>query len=118
MKIENSLAGVAVRDLSAALRWYERLLARPPDQQPMPEVAEWGFPRGGWIQVFQDAERVGKASVTLSVSDLQSEVERLRGLGISIGDVHHSPQVRTAILRDPDGNRLVFAQPMTDKIAQ
>lgn len=118
VSIENSLAGIAVRDLAAAIRWYERLLSRPPDQKPMPEVAEWGFARGGWLQVFQDAGRAGKSSVTLSVSDLDAEVERLRTLSIPVGDVQHSKQVKTAILRDPDGNQLVFAQPLTDKMAQ
>jgi len=118
MSIRNSLAGLAVCDIDAAICWYERLLSRPPDQQPMSEVAEWGFPRGGWIQVFQDEERAGKSSVTLSVSDLETEVQRLRDLPVPIGEIQHSTQVKTAILQDPDGNQLVFAEPLTDEIAQ
>jgi catechol 2,3-dioxygenase-like lactoylglutathione lyase family enzyme len=118
MSIQNSLAGIAVRDLNAATQWYEKLLSKPPDQKPMPEVAEWGFPRGGWIQVFRDSDRAGKSSVTFSVSDLKAEVDRLRSLDLSVGDVQESKQVKTLIISDPDGNQLVFAQPLTADMAQ
>ena len=118
MSIQNSLAGIAVRDLAAATRWYEKLLSRPPDQKPMPEVAEWAFPRGGWIQVFGDSHRAGKSSVTFSVSDLSAEVNRLRSLGVAVGDVQESKQVKTLIIRDPDGNQLVFAEPLTADMAR
>lgn len=118
MSIENSLAGIAVRDLPAAIPWYELLFSRSPDHQPMPEVAEWGFPRGGWLQVFQDAKRAGKSSMTLSVSNLETEVQRLRDLSLPIGEIQNSTQVKTAILQDPDGNQIVFAEPLTDEIAQ
>ena len=37
----------------------------------MPEVAEWRFERGGWIQVFHDERRAGSSSVTLAVDDLE-----------------------------------------------
>jgi len=40
MKSENVLASVAVRDLAAATKWYERVFQRPADSTPMPEVAE------------------------------------------------------------------------------
>jgi catechol 2,3-dioxygenase-like lactoylglutathione lyase family enzyme len=118
MSIQNSLAGIAVRDLDAATRWYEKLLSKPPDQKPMPEVAEWAFPRGGWIQVFRDSDRAGKSSVTFSVSDLKAQVDHLRSLGIAVGDVQESKKVNTLIIKDPDGNQLVFAQARTSDIAQ
>ena len=118
MSIQNSLAGIAVRDLNAATRWYEKLLSKPADQKPMPEVAEWAFPRGGWIQVFRDSDRAGKSSVTFSVSDLKTEVDHLRSLDLSVGDVQESKQVKTLIINDPDGNQLVFAQPLTADMAQ
>ena len=118
MNIQNSLAGIAVRDLNAATRWYEKLLSKPADQKPMPEVAEWAFPRGGWIQVFRDSDRAGKSSVTFSVSDLKTEVDHLRSLDLSVGDVQESKQVKTVIINDRDGNQLVFAQPLTADRAQ
>ena len=48
MAIENALASVAVKDLDIAVDWYERVLDRP-GTNPMPEVAEWRFPRGGCL---------------------------------------------------------------------
>src|SRR5882762_8735026 len=43
MSIDNALASVAVKDLKAAVAWYEQLFERPADSTPMPEVAEWKF---------------------------------------------------------------------------
>lgn len=52
MSIDNAIASVAVKELRSAVPWYEALLGRAPDSTPMPEVAEWKFPRGGWLQVY------------------------------------------------------------------
>jgi hypothetical protein len=68
MSIDNAIASVAVKDLAAAVAWYEALLGRAADSTPMPEVAEWKFPRGGWFQVYQLPERAGNGSVTLAVT--------------------------------------------------
>jgi hypothetical protein len=43
MSIDNMLANVAVKDLQAAVAWYEQLLGRPADSTPMPEVANGSF---------------------------------------------------------------------------
>src|SRR5687767_7291829 len=64
--IKNALASIAVKDLAAAVRWYEQVLGKPPDSRPMPEVAEWKFERGGWLQVYMLPERAGAGSVTLA----------------------------------------------------
>jgi hypothetical protein len=60
MPIRNAIASVAVKNVRAASQWYERLFGRPADSKPMPEVAEWKFERGGWLQVYQLPERAGK----------------------------------------------------------
>src|ERR1700675_2133259 len=65
MPILNALASVAVKNLAAAVVWYEKVFGRPPDSRPMPEVAEWGFERGGGLQVYQLPERAGSGSFTL-----------------------------------------------------
>lgn len=66
MSIDNAIASMAVKDLKTAITWYEQLLGKPPDSLPMPEVAEWKFPRGGWLQVYQLPERAGHGSCTLA----------------------------------------------------
>ena len=62
MPIENVLASVAVGDLDAAVKWYEKLLDMPASR-PMAEVAEWRFPRGGGLQVYSLPERAGSGSL-------------------------------------------------------
>jgi predicted enzyme related to lactoylglutathione lyase len=118
MSITNALAGVAVRDLSAAVPWYERLFDRSADTRPMPEVAEWRFARGGWIQVFHDEERAGSSSVTLAVSDLDNLLDELEKKGVSVETTTSTKMVKTAILHDPDGNQIVLAEALSDRLAQ
>lgn len=118
MSFHNALAGVAVRDMPAALAFYERLLGRAADSHPMPEVAEWHFERGGWVQVFEDAERAGASSVTLAVDDLDATVRRLEGEGMLLGERSDGALVRTAFVFDPEGNRIVLAEAHAPGLAQ
>lgn len=110
MTIANVLASLAVKDLKSATLWYEKLLGRPADSTPMPEVAEWKFDRGGWLQVYQLPERAGAGSCTLAVSDIDEIAAHLQTLGIETGARNSSPRVKTIMITDPDGNHLAFAQ--------
>ena len=113
MTIRNALAGVAVRNLDEAVVWYTRLIGRAPDDHPMSEVYQHGFPSGGWLQIFADGDRAGKSSLTLAVSSLEETLARLRTQGIAPGEPTHSDYVDTASVIDPDGNRIVFAEAKT-----
>jgi predicted enzyme related to lactoylglutathione lyase len=106
--ITNAIAIVAVRDLKKASAWYERLLGRPADSRPMPEVAEWKFHRGGWLQVYQLPERAGRGSVTLAVRDMETQASKLEKLGIDTR--RHSDRVETLLITDPDGNLIALAE--------
>jgi len=110
MAITNALAGIAVRDMETSVRWYSRLLDRMPDRTPMPEVAEWEFADGGWIQVFHDKQRAGSSSVTLVESSLEGRLDDLKAKRISVESTGHSPLVNVATIRDMDGNHIVFAE--------
>src|ERR1700730_6127971 len=110
MKIDNALASVAVKDLKAAAAWYEKLFRRPADSTPMPEVAEWKFERGGWLQVYQLPERAGGGSVTLAVSSIDVQVALLKKLGIDTRQRSAADKVKTLIITDPDGNHIAFAE--------
>ena len=110
MAIVNALASVAVRNLTASMRWYERLFGRAADARPMPEVAEWKFERGGWLQVYQRSECAGMGSVTLTVGSLDEQIATLRKLGIDPGAPLISPQVRAVMIKDLDGNSIAFAE--------
>ena len=91
MAITNALAGIAVRDMETSVRWYSRLLDRMPDRKPMPEVAEWEFADGGWIQVFHDKQHAGSSSVTLVESSLEGRLDDLKAKRISVESTSHSP---------------------------
>ena len=107
MPTTNAIAIVAVRDLEKASAWYERLLGRPADSRPMPEVAEWKFQRGG-LHVYQLPERAGSGFVTLAVRNMENQASKLEKLGIDTR--RHSQRVETLLITDPDGNRIALAE--------
>ena len=117
MSIDNALASVAVKDLKAAMAWYERLFERPADSAPMPEVAEWKFPRGGWLQVYQLPERAGHGSFTLAVSDINQIVAHVQKLGIDTSNQSSGAMVKTLMIVDPDGNHIAFAEALDESLA-
>jgi predicted enzyme related to lactoylglutathione lyase len=113
MAITFVFAGVPVADYDAALRWYERLIGRAPDMLPHDREAAWQLSETGWIYVVADAERAGRALVTLLVDDLDTHVAELAERGIVAPPIETVPGKfrRTAVL-DPEGNRVAFAQPL------
>jgi hypothetical protein len=117
MTIQNAIASVAVKDVTAASAWYAKLFGRGADSTPMPEVAEWKFERGGWLQVYQLPERAGQGSCTLAVADIASIVTRLDQLGIDTSNRHSGAKVRTVMITDPDGNHLAFAEAIDPTMA-
>ena len=118
MKIENAIASIAVKDLKTASAWYEKLIDRPADSKPMPEVAEWKFDRGGWLQVYQLPERAGAGSCTLAVSDIAAVKAHLQSLRIDTSEASSGAQVKTIMITDPDGNHLAFAQALDPTMAR
>lgn len=118
MSIENAIASLAVRDMAAANDWYSALFARGADSTPMNQGAEWKFPRGGWLQVYELPERAGKGSVTMAVTDLADIAARIDSLAITAVRETSSEQVRTLTIADPDGNQITFAEASDRTMAQ
>ena len=113
MPVNRVLAALAVADVDSALRWYERLLGRPPDALPMDGLAEWHFPQSGVIQLVQDADRAGRSLLTLGVDDLKEELGSLRERGLDPGamDDTTSDKVLFATVTDPEGNAITLVEP-------
>ena len=109
MPIDNALASVAVKDLAIAERWYRELLGQA-GSKPMPEVVEWKFPTGGGLQVYALAERAGHCSFTLVVRDIESEIKKLDNMGVDTRQRTATPQVKTVMIIDPDGNHIALAE--------
>jgi predicted enzyme related to lactoylglutathione lyase len=118
MSIDNVLASVAVKDLKIAVAWYEQLFERPADSTPMPEIAEWRFKRGGWLQVYELPERAGHGSFTLAVSDIEEIVTHAQKLGIDTSNRSSGEQVKTLMITDPDGNHIAFAEALDQTLAR
>jgi hypothetical protein len=118
MPIKNAIASVAVRELSSAVAWYERLFGRPADSRPMHEVAEWKFERGGWLQVYENAARAGSGSVTLAVSSLDEQIADLERCGLDAGRPTISDKVKVVMIKDPDGNSIAFAEAVDKSMAR
>ncbi len=119
MTIKNALASVAVADLATALPWYEKLFGRSADSHPMETLAEWKFPGGGWLQVYQATDaRVGNTSVTLAVESIEQQIADLRALGLDPGKEIGGEKVRALMLKDPDGNSIAFAEALAPGMAR
>jgi catechol 2,3-dioxygenase-like lactoylglutathione lyase family enzyme len=117
MTINNALAGIAVRDLNSIAAWYEKVLSRPADSNPMEGLAAWRFPKGGWIQVFQDKDRAGSSSVTFAVTSLDDQLVELKKMGIPVERTITSEITKIVVVADPDGNQIIFAEALSDAIA-
>jgi len=117
MPIINAIASLAVRDLNTAIKWYEALFRKAPTM-PMPEVAEWSFERGGWLQVYQLPERAGSGSCTLAVTNIEGEVARLKKLNIDTSHRTSTEKVKTLMIKDPDGNSIALAEATDASLAR
>lgn len=118
MAIKNVLASLAVKNLQSSVVWYEQLFGRPADSIPMPEVAEWKFERGGWLQVYQSKNNTGTGSVTLAVDNVEQQIAALKKLDIDPGQKMGGNKVKIIMIKDPDGNSIAFAEALDANIAQ
>jgi predicted enzyme related to lactoylglutathione lyase len=111
MAVTYVFAAVPVADYAAAHAWYERLMGRPPDLVPNDIEAAWQLTDTGWFYVIEDADRAGKTLLTFLVDDLEQHVADLAQRGIEV-PIDPVPGVgHEAIVVDPEGNTLKFAQP-------
>jgi predicted enzyme related to lactoylglutathione lyase len=111
MQVTKVLAGMAVRNIEQAKRWYEVFFARPADAEPMGGLAEWHTP-GGVLQLVLDEQRAGGSLVTVWVSDARGALTDLASRGgpeVELDDTS-SDKVLFASLADPDGNAVTVVQ--------
>jgi len=105
-------AAITVRDRDAAIEFYERLLGAPPTMLPNDDEAAWQLTGGGWLYVLRDADRAGRAVVTLLVDDFDERLAAAMSAGIELGPVETvAGSVRTIWITDPEGNRIQIGQP-------
>jgi catechol 2,3-dioxygenase-like lactoylglutathione lyase family enzyme len=101
------LAVVAVSDIEAGRAWYTAVFGREPDNNPMPNLAEWQVTDGAWVQVTEDPVRAGKGMLNLAVSDIEEGARELREKGLATGEIIEANKgVRLCPLADPDDNMI------------
>lgn len=111
MPITHFFAGVPTADLKTSLAWYERFFGAAPDRFPNDREAVWQLTDTALVYVVADADRAGRALVTLIVDDLQDWLDELTGRGIAQGDLDAMPGVAQRVtFVDPDGNTITVAQ--------
>lgn len=109
MNVENIFLSVNARDFAAQSDWWATVLERSWDREPMPSCHEWDMREGVFFQVLDNPEGAGLAVVSLRITDLDAQVERLRGHGVTIADpvkVEGFETLRYASIRDPEGNEV------------
>lgn len=105
MPITHVLAVAPVTDIDRSAAWYGRLLGRPESARPMPSLADFAVTDSGWLQVFLDPSRAGRAQINFAVDDFAVTRDRLASDGFDVSqESAGSSGVRLLPLADPDGN--------------
>lgn len=87
------------------------LFARAPDANPMDGLIEWHHEGSAGFQLFANPDDAGHGSMTLIVSGLESERERLAKAGHKPSEIGSGDIASIFQLSDPDGNTVVLAEP-------
>ena len=102
--------GIPVRDLARSRAWYDLVLGRAPDLEPVPGISEYHV-GGVWVQLMDGEPPGGHWTLRFGVADVDGERERLLGLGTEPGEVQTvAGVIRHFALADPDGNLLSWYQ--------
>ena len=112
MAFTYAFTGLPVADLDSALAWYERLAGRPPDLIPNESEAAWQLTDTAWFYVLRDAERAGKAVLTVLVEDLDDQIAELTERGLRTGAIDTAPgRFRRAVIPIPRATRSPSPRP-------
>lgn len=105
------LAQATVTDVAASEAWYTRLLEREPDARPMPGLIEYHLDDRFGLQVWEEPDRAGRASILFEIDDVDALVARVDEAGFAHDGIQDGGGGRLLSIADPDGTRLVFFQP-------
>lgn len=109
-EVTHLFAGCAVADLAAALPFYEALFGRGADLEPHDGERCWRLSESCWVVVVVDPPRAGGGCSTVLVADLDRWLREWSARGVAVDSVESVGGGRKAVVIDPDGNSLGFAQ--------
>lgn len=112
----DAIATVAVKDVTAARKFYEGTLGLKP--MPSQEKSVLSYKAGASTLLVYESGYAGTnqaTAVTWGVGDVEGTVRDLKGKGVAFehydlpgttrqGDVHVAGKTRVAWFKDPDGN--------------
>jgi catechol 2,3-dioxygenase-like lactoylglutathione lyase family enzyme len=108
-------AGARVRDYSAAVSWYRRLLGKEPSFNPHATESVWELAEHRYIFVVENRDSAGGADILIFVDDLDAQIAEIASRGIEPDEqVTYANGVRKAIYRDADGNEIGFGGAASD----
>jgi predicted enzyme related to lactoylglutathione lyase len=107
MKVTHVFMALPAADHAAASGWYARLFGRGPDMVPTEGEAVWRLAASASVYVVADPVRAGQAAITIAVRDLDALLGDLRERGM-VATIEMDAEMRTAVVVDPDGNRIKF----------
>jgi hypothetical protein len=109
--VTHLFAGLRVRDFTAALPWYRRLLGEP-SMFPLPYEAVWTLADHASLYVVEHPDGAGHSVATVIVEDLDARVAEIAERGLEPSERETlSNGMRKAFYRDGDGNEVVFGGP-------
>jgi catechol 2,3-dioxygenase-like lactoylglutathione lyase family enzyme len=109
--ITHLYAGVPVSDLGIGVEWYTRFFGRAPDRRVGQEML-WEVDEHAWLFIEPNVAHAGTGRITLAVSGLDTQLERLAAQGIEHEPIEtYSNGVRHVKVPDPDGNAIALAEP-------
>lgn len=111
MAITRIYAQLNCTDMDRSRAWFETLFGRGPDAAPMDGLNEWHHGESAGFQLFRNKTDAGHGSMTLIVSDLAAEIDRLRAAGIATGETRSGDVATILEMTDPDGNAVILAEP-------
>ena len=103
----------SVKDVPSAVKFYRDVVGLQPGDMFTDFWAE--FDVGDTTFGIGDGESIGikagsQGSAAFEVEDIDAEHDRLKKLGVEIGDVFDNPMCRACFVTDPEGNRFALHQ--------
>jgi hypothetical protein len=71
---------------------------------------------GGWLYIVRDAERAGRTTVAMAVSDINKVTAGLEARGVTTGPIQEQGHPGwKAVVPDPDGNSIEIIEVVAAK---
>lgn len=109
--VQGVYACASVADFEGAVSWYSKFMGRGPDDRPMPVMAQWRNMGAAGLQLWHDPEHSAHSRMTIVVPTMSDERERLRSVGIELGEELAGNFGKVVQMIDPEGNRIALTEP-------